>query len=71
MVLHGELLYQHFQAGTVTACSNILGAAQIFPFQPALPRKAVYAVTLHVFAWHSTLACFLANLWMRNVLGDI
>lgn len=52
--LYGELLYQHFQAGT--ACSSIMGAAQIFFFQPALPRKAMYAITLHVFTWHSTLA---------------
>lgn len=33
MAMYEELLHQHFQAETVTACRNIMGAAQIFPFQ--------------------------------------
>lgn len=33
MAMYEELLHQHFQAETVTACSNVMGAAQIFPFQ--------------------------------------
>lgn len=33
MAMYGELLHQNFQAETVTACSNIMGAAQIFPFE--------------------------------------
>lgn len=62
MALYRELLYQHFQAGTVTACTNIIEAAQIFPFQPALPRKAVYTACIHLAPHHS---------WISSQLVDV
>lgn len=51
MAMYGELLHQHFQAEAVTACSNIVGAAEIFSLSAALLRKAMYTIMPDTPPW--------------------